>query len=249
MSQYINQVRQSASALSTSPLALRRDRRSQGRQGAPTKRVPRNRFEQAIQGIPGHERLLQTDDEVDARLRITNLSAEERAVRRKLYDEKVDKAMERSGGRVTTSGFKPSPDREESFYTIDIPDCDLKIRLWDGGLADDGLFLLDFVVKDDSSGLFKAVNSGGQFGIYPIHRPGILCSTGRLISWEEAWGIPLADIKPGCERFSLPEGAFYRLEREGMPRFDFVFRVPARERPHLLRTEIPIGRPSMLVNP
>jgi len=47
-------------------------------------------------------------------------------------------------------------------------------------------------------------------------------------SWEVAWGISAEKIRPGQERFAVPEGAHLALVRPGKPLFFFV--LPTRPR-------------------
>jgi len=44
-------------------------------------------------------------------------------------------------------------------------------------------------------------------------------------SWEVAWGISAEKIRPGQERFAVPEGSPLTLVRPGKPLFFFVLPI------------------------
>ncbi|TFY58719.1 hypothetical protein EVG20_g8044 [Dentipellis fragilis] len=245
---HINRVLKGGVAhVSTPPPTPRRQPQSQSHHIADADVKPRNLFEEALMKItPDYRKYFHTDDQIDAYYGVQGRPAEERAAVRRAHDERVNKHTAATGGVVLACGLKPV--RGEQVHVIDIPGSALKIRLWDGGQVDHGLFLLDFVVTE-ADGTLKAVNSDGQFTIYAIHRPGMPCSTGRLQSWEEAAGWQNKDINPGEERFSVPEGTYCRLKCPAQPAFNFGFQVPVRERPDLLAALGPIGQPSTFANP
>lgn len=103
------------------------------------------------------------------------------------------------------------------------------MRLWDGGLKDDGLYLLDFYDMRKR----KAINSPADWEIHVLPRIARAPSfTGPLVSWEEATNIRREEILDGEERFSVLEGSPCVLQRnvgDGGD-FKFYFSVPDRTR-------------------
>ncbi|KAJ7223030.1 hypothetical protein GGX14DRAFT_656911, partial [Mycena pura] len=71
------------------------------------------------------------------------------------------------------------------------------------------------------------VNSPPNFR-YHILRP---IQNQTLLSMEETGGIKHADIKPGEERFGVPEGTRCCLQREGAP--DFLWEMPEHSKVRL----------------
>ncbi|TFY67195.1 hypothetical protein EVG20_g4026 [Dentipellis fragilis] len=185
-----------------------------------------------------------TDDQLDAHLGVTGKPADVRARARQRVDEAANAAIEEANGVLSIWGFKPGAN--DKVHVIPIPNSELFVRLWDGGLADDGLFLLDFAERGPD-GTLKATNSRGRFKLYPQSRPGIPNWPGPLISLEEAFGYKEHEIKEGAEKFSVPEASACILQREHHP--PFVFDVPARQRSVLYAGLGPLGRTSTFANP
>ncbi|KAA1469120.1 hypothetical protein DENSPDRAFT_558753 [Dentipellis sp. KUC8613] len=245
MSQNIRHVEKPSGHSHILPPTPHRHPQSQPSRGVLPDLIPRNDLEAAVKkAAPDHYRdFFMTDDQLDAYLGVTRCSFEDRAAARKVHDDQANQRLKMRGGSVRSSGFKPLSG--DPIHVVEIPNSPMRIRMWDGGVADQGLFLLDFVITD-SDGKLKAVNSKGRFAIYSIYRPGIPYFPERVISWEEAYGWSPDEIFPGAEKFSVLEASRYMIKREGQP--DFVFEAPGRERPHLLNTSNPVGE-AVLHNP
>lgn len=107
-------------------------------------------------------------------------------------------------------GSQRKPQPGDNIVTFNIPDGPLNIRVWDGGLAKDGLYMLDFVQK--STG--EPVNASPEYLIYPVSSTHVaLLGSGPLVSWAIACGI--SPIPAGAEKFTAPLGVEFRLLHRG----------------------------------
>ncbi|EIW75162.1 hypothetical protein CONPUDRAFT_169573 [Coniophora puteana RWD-64-598 SS2] len=199
-------------------------------------RVMRNRYEQHMYDTfgdgPEYEQFYVSDEHLNGLFRDLGIPESEFAKYRRDYDARMEKQLDMNGGKIDCQGRKPRPDEDptiEHVHVVHIPGNDsLVIRLWDGGLEDDGEFCLD--IYDMSTKI--SINSselGFSFNVAP--KPGtlsVLCG-GRLRSWEDNAGYTPERILPGEERFSALEGAYLALRQ---PNSDlFWFKVPMRNRP------------------
>ncbi|KAI0748863.1 hypothetical protein C8Q74DRAFT_1311088 [Fomes fomentarius] len=135
----------------------------------------------------------------------------------------VEDAMKAPGPRILVMGWKPQPG-ERNFYSVRVPDSELAIRMWDGGMGTYRQFCLDFY----DTRARTAVNLPQGYALWPAaaNPPGVFMIGGPLRSWENAYGLEGATIPAGEEKWSVPEGAFITLVRVGAP--DFTFAVPVR---------------------
>ena len=123
------------------------------------------------------------------------------------------------------------PGHGDQLYIINIPDDNLALRFFDGGMERKRIFCFDFVDAQTR----EATNSPSDYEIHALPNPHhMLNIPGPIISWEAAMNIPRNQIKKGEERFSVPEGTHCVLLRPGKPRFDFE----APERPRVLEQGI-----------
>ncbi|OBZ74085.1 hypothetical protein A0H81_06268 [Grifola frondosa] len=185
---------------------------------------PRNAFEEHLEGVhpswfPPDAKLFYSDKDFDELFRSIGVPEDELAEKRRLFDNNVNEMMASCGGKIEYVGFKPEGNAGDvQFYAI--PDCELSIRIWTGGMDRHGQWLLDFFNRTTSC----AVNAPDGFGFYPIQRPGFFTMSGpdgRLPSWEETAYGHQATV-PGEERFSVPEGSWWALKRPGKEDFCFV---------------------------
>ncbi|ETW75065.1 hypothetical protein HETIRDRAFT_108286 [Heterobasidion irregulare TC 32-1] len=188
------------------------------------RRTTRNRWEEALMSMPGAPAYhFVTDEQLDKMFLSLGCKPSELAARRADYDKRMDSMLDLTGGKIPFIGAKPVAGERIHIFTI--TNDHLAIRLWDGGLQDDGQFLLDLV----DSRTKKPVNSPAGYKIYVLPRVGrMLGIPGPLMSWEVATNIPRKDIKDGEERFSVLEGSPCMLRRPGKD--DFFFAVPDRAR-------------------
>lgn len=124
--------------------------------------------------------------------------------------------------------MKPvSGDATAGVWLTHIPNTDnLALRFFNGGLEGDGVWVLDFYNTRDRC----AVNSpeGWEIHISPtVPNSMSLAFSGQVKSWEANSGIASGDIKPGEERFSMPEGVACSLVRPGCEPLGFL--SPQRE--------------------
>lgn len=71
-----------------------------------------------------------------------------------------------------------------------------------------------------------AVNAPHNYKIVQIPVPGAMTFGGQLQPWEISFGINREDIRPGEEKYSVPEGSRLALLRDGEE--PFYFRIPTR---------------------
>ena len=127
-------------------------------------------------------------------------------------------------------------------FTVPIPNTDLVIRMWDGGMQAYDQFCLDFYDHRRD----VAVNLPRGFSLWssPANMQGVFGMGGQLASWETAMGMSAADILPGQEKWSVPEGSFVVVRRDDRPNEDFTFAVPRRQPPPVAIAQPVFGRPA-----
>jgi hypothetical protein len=121
----------------------------------------------------------------------------------------------------------------DNVLLVPIPGSDHAIRLFDGGLRDQGMWNLDFYDFEKQ----KAVNSfenGLKYTLVQIGLSTMMDSSeatpqevAPLSSWEHGGGIKEEDIGPGAERFSVFEGGICALKKSG--EILIYFQAPRRE--------------------
>ncbi|TFY76468.1 hypothetical protein EWM64_g7542 [Hericium alpestre] len=184
-----------------------------------------NHWDAALDDIPGvaPHFYATTDEDLNALFLGLGFKQADLAGMRAVYDERMNAMVAQGGGKISAIGAKPAPG--EHIHIITIPNDNLAIRLWDGGLEDDGIFLFDFVDMRTK----KALNSPVGYKVHAFpNRYHMLNMPGPIISWEAAQNIPRTHIKPGEERFSVPESTPCALHRDGQE--VFMFAVPERPR-------------------
>ncbi|KAK7694146.1 hypothetical protein QCA50_001326 [Cerrena zonata] len=164
----------------------------------------------------------------------TNASDAERSRRRQLYHTIASKKLHNTERKPVIIGKKPVAG-ELDVHLVDIPDDTLAIRLWAGGMADQGIYLLDFfnVVED------MPVNTPNGYILSPIPTPGQFCPVSQLVSWEESMSSRFPEATAatrlqrgaeGTDRYSIMEGMGCQLTRPN--REPFYFLIPTRPRPN-----------------
>ncbi|KAH9911836.1 uncharacterized protein B0H18DRAFT_1088856 [Fomitopsis serialis] len=119
---------------------------------------------------------------------------------------------------------KPQPD-DRNVYIVSIPNSDLVIRIWDGGMSGYRAFCLDFFDTRRRT----PVNLPPGFSLWPsvANAPSVFTMGGRLSSWENAFGKRGRQIPLGTEKWSVPEGSYITLKRRNHP--EFTFAIPVRQ--------------------
>ncbi|KAJ7222582.1 hypothetical protein GGX14DRAFT_664297 [Mycena pura] len=138
---------------------------------------------------------------------------------RQYLEQELDALVVNHGGsRLAWVGAKPELlNNYDGVVLFPIPATDLAIRVFPGDLHPRyAQFFFDLYDRK----LKHAVNSPPNFR-YEILRP---VQNYDLVSIEEAMGITRADIRPGEERFSVPEGTRCCLKRQGVT--DFYWEMP-----------------------
>ncbi|KAJ6596110.1 hypothetical protein B0H10DRAFT_1924817 [Mycena sp. CBHHK59/15] len=149
---------------------------------------------------------------------------EEEAIKlHSLFDEQISK----NGGHIARIGAKPEDTaKDDDVILFDIPGTHYTVRVFPGETGPStGMWYLDFYDLMRR----EPVNTPQGFNIYLVGPPELLAGPGPLISMERAYGVPQKDIRPGQEKFGLPERAWCKLERPG--REPFFFRMPSRNEP------------------
>ncbi len=122
------------------------------------------------------------------------------------------------------------PTERTEFSSIPIPNSDLVIRFWDGGMSQYRQFCLDFY--DVRRGTHVPLPAGWELWPAVHNVPGTFTMSGPLMSWEQAMGV---DPGPsGDEKWSVPEGAYITLvrgDRGGGENLTFVAPVRQAQRP------------------
>ncbi|KAH0826518.1 hypothetical protein J3R83DRAFT_5525 [Lanmaoa asiatica] len=119
---------------------------------------------------------------------------------------------------------KPSEATTTGYYNI--PDSqNLAIRAWDGNFQEFGLYCFDLYNRLTHT----AVNLPHDYKIcHASNRTFVLGGRGsELVSWERAWNVPQQNMRPGQERFVVPEGSQLALVRPAKEPFYFV--LPRRQ--------------------
>ena len=112
-------------------------------------------------------------------------------------------------------------------FTVPIPNTDLVIRMWDGGMEHYGQYCLDFYnTRRDT-----ALNLPQDFSLWPAgaNMAGSYMMHGPLPSWEAAMGYSPDRIPAGEEKWSVPAGSYITLKRSARPQDDFTFAIPVRQ--------------------
>lgn len=104
----------------------------------------------------------------------------------------------------------------------DIPNSPLAIRIWSGGLERYGQYFLDLF--DVRSGI--SVNTPDDYTIVNVPIPGAFTFGGQLVSCETAYGVKRDELRPGAEKYSVPEGSRLAVIRRGQE--PFYFQIPTR---------------------
>lgn len=115
---------------------------------------------------------------------------------------------------------KPRPGVDE-VMVYNIPNSDLAIRIWEGGMRDLGQYCLDLVSRARRG---EVVNTPKAWKFTFVPLPGTFMPGGQLLPWETNFGI--REVLPGQERYSAPEGSRLALIRDGCP--PFLFQIPTR---------------------
>ncbi|KAJ6466728.1 hypothetical protein C8R47DRAFT_1153502 [Mycena vitilis] len=138
---------------------------------------------------------------------------------RQVLEGMLDGLVKEHGeGRIPWAGAKPELlQNTDRVILFPIPGTDLGIRVFPGDLHPrDGMFFFDLYDRTRR----VAVNSPPSFS-YQVLRP---VKNEDLLSMEEDAGIAREAIKPGEERFGVPEGIRCCLKRDGEQ--DFFFLIP-----------------------
>lgn len=107
-----------------------------------------------------------------------------------------------------------------------MPDSqNLAIRVWDGNFQEFGLYCFDLYNRSTHT----AVNLPHNYKIcHASNNSFVVGGWGsEVISWERAWNVPQRNMRPGQERFVVPEGSQLALVRPGKEPFYFV--LPRRQ--------------------
>jgi hypothetical protein len=118
-------------------------------------------------------------------------------------------------------------------FLVPIPGSDHAVRLFDGGLRDQQMWILDFYDFDQQ----KAVNSFESGLKYTLVQIGLSTTMDSseatpqeimsLSSWEHNSRIKEEDMVSGAERFSVMEGTICALKKSG--EILIYFQAPRRE--------------------
>ncbi|KAI8973974.1 hypothetical protein BD414DRAFT_424874 [Trametes punicea] len=137
------------------------------------------------------------------------------AMSKALLDEEAD-----------DSGIKPEPGTvEHDIKYLQIPGTAISLRFWPGSLAA-AEYCMDFVVTNSQQPI--NVPEGYELWVVPDPAmPWLKPVSMRLLSIEQAHGIPPSQIHPGEEKFILRDGllCLLRNERVGL---ELHFYVPVR---------------------
>ncbi|KAJ7627773.1 hypothetical protein DFH06DRAFT_1338948 [Mycena polygramma] len=144
---------------------------------------------------------------------------------RTLLEQQLDDLIMQHGGVdwpesgcVILGTAKPEMlQNDEGVVIFHIPDTTVGVRVFPGDMHPrDGMFFFDLYDVDKR----RPVNTPAAYTFWMIWPR----SDKALHSMEEYAGIRREDIKPGEERYSIPEGDACRLKRKGAA--DFLFRIP-----------------------
>ncbi|KAH7907047.1 hypothetical protein BJ138DRAFT_1161052 [Hygrophoropsis aurantiaca] len=176
---------------------------------------PRNAFESYI-APPNTEAKnahFISNEELDKRFRSHGATESKLPAMREAYDDKVNSIMESyDGGKLIKK------------YGICYPSK--KPEAGDFDFQDRAQFMLDYYDLTKQA----PVNSppGYELHLNAVAIPGMYSGMppGPLHSWEWAFRVRPADIRPGEERFSVLEGSCWRLEVHGREVMRFL--IPMR---------------------
>ncbi|KXN91556.1 hypothetical protein AN958_00542 [Leucoagaricus sp. SymC.cos] len=183
----------------------------------------RNAFEQSLMtefGAKAHH-FYVSDELLDQAFTLIGIPPEDLKAKREWYDDRMNSMVDKNG-HARIIGLKPRPG--ERVYLVDLSSVsdnpNLSVRFFDGGLDNQGAFVFDFY----DCKTFKAVNSSPDWrvSIVPVVGTMSFLYAGLLRSWEAEEGIRPENIKPGEERFSVPEGVTLELELPGGRKFRFT---------------------------
>ncbi|KIJ60070.1 hypothetical protein HYDPIDRAFT_32645 [Hydnomerulius pinastri MD-312] len=171
---------------------------------------------------PGHHRPMT---EKELKMLLCTMGATEHSLPQ--YLEKYDKWWENvfsqfPDGRPPVLGEKPHPD-DPTIQHFNIPDSDLAIRIWSGGMERHRQYCLDFF---DTCRRCAVDTPDGYEILFlsDVYMPGE-----KLVTWETAMDVAPEDLLPGAEKYSVTEGSELVLKRPG--RDDFLFQIPVRPNP------------------
>lgn len=123
-----------------------------------------------------------------------------------------------------TSQEYPDPDQPVLYFNI--PDSDLIIRLWSGGLESLGQYMFDFFHASART----PTNAPDDHKIFPVVAPGSSAFHGEYVPWEAAWKVAMgADYNSdgnNAGRYSAPEGTRPVLMHPNHE--NFYFEIPYR---------------------
>ncbi|KDQ15361.1 hypothetical protein BOTBODRAFT_290216 [Botryobasidium botryosum FD-172 SS1] len=129
-------------------------------------------------------------------------------------------------------GVKPKlGDGDETVQEYPIPESEYCIRVWGGGLVDDGRCCFDFTQNG------RAVNTPPEYKIISIPQPtDSFPEEVEVKSAEASAGIK--DIIEGEEKYFVEQGAHYRVIRPNKPDVIFVIPYYAPPKPRLSPKEV-----------
>jgi len=110
------------------------------------------------------------------------------------------------------------------YYTV--PNSQLAIRIWSGGLERFGQYCIDIFHAVDHI----AMNTPKDFTISHAPNPGVFTFGDQLVSWEVA--MKVKHLNDGAEKYSAPEGSSLVLTRPDEE--PFYFRLPVRSVPQTM---------------
>lgn len=114
---------------------------------------------------------------------------------------------------------KPKPSDTDSLYAL-IPDCDLAIRIFNGGVEKAGQWCFDFFDVD----ALKPLDTPEGWEIQHTSQDRAHLGP-MLVLREDFWGVKLPR-RPGSEKYRAPEGAALAVGRPGTA--PFYFDLPRR---------------------
>ncbi|KAF8548882.1 hypothetical protein OG21DRAFT_1448613 [Imleria badia] len=123
------------------------------------------------------------------------------------------------GGKPPILGEKPQSNDPNLLY-IRIPNTNLSICFWPGGMEQYGQCCFDFFNPTEHT----PVNTPNGFIITPLPQPGNIPFEKKLKSWKEA--MQVANIIEGLEKYSAPEGM--RLMLTYPEEAPFYFQIPSK---------------------
>ncbi|EIM79769.1 uncharacterized protein STEHIDRAFT_116252 [Stereum hirsutum FP-91666 SS1] len=101
------------------------------------------------------------------------------------HNKVVQDLLDRCGGHLPSRGRKPRPGVDE-VMVYNIPNSDLAIRIWEGGMRDLGQYCLDLVSRARRG---EVVNTPKAWKFTFVPLPGTFMPGGQLLPWETNFGI------------------------------------------------------------